>query len=775
MDLKVKKYTNIKTGLKKADVAKNKTNEVETKNSRSYKQIVHDNVFTLFNLINLILGLMVFVTGSYRNMLFVLLVLINMIIGIIQEIRSKNVLDELALLNVKKAKVLRDSRIEEIPAEEIVENDVLIVEPGDQMSVDAVVLDGHVECNESILTGESDAIEKTFGDTLMSGSFIVSGKAKAQAVRVGDDTYSYSIMNQAKREKRYPSELRDSIQTIIRFSTIILIPSGLVLLYKELFIEHLLWQEAFLSTVAAVIGMIPEGLVLLTSTALAIGSIKLAQKKVLIQELYCIETLARVDTLCLDKTGTITEGKMKVMHIECLDDITESEVKDILAEVYTALDDNNATAQAIREFAGQREAAVSHTIPFSSDRKASGVEFADGNCFIIGAYSFVQQNTDPQIQAKIDSYAEQGMRVIVLAHASHLSDTLKGNHRILALICIQDVLREDIKETLDYFEDQGVDIKIISGDDPLTVTALAKKAGVRGRPVDMSKVKDIPKAVERYSIFGRVTPEQKKEMVLALKEQGHTVAMTGDGVNDVMALKEADCSIAMGTGSQAAKAISSVVLLNDQFDALPSVLREGRIVINNIQRSASLFLVKTLFSLGLTLITIFWLSAYPFKPIQLSLVSGLGTGIPGFVLALEPNEERVHGHFLRHVFGRAIPGAASVILSVVICYQFKGLLGMSSAQLSTICTIVATWNSLCVLYTVCEPMTRIRNWLMTAMLLASIIGMLGFHDLLYLTGLSVWQTVYLVCNMALIPDFLIIVKHVVDKTILRDEAQYVSV
>lgn len=769
MKLVIKKHTNIKTGLKNEEWKSYKNNAIEQKNSRSYKQIVRDNFMTLFNLINLILGIMVFVTGAYRNMLFTILVLINIVIGIVQEIRSKKVLDNLALLNVQKAKVLRDGKIKKIPIEEIVENDILVLEPGNQVSVDAICVDGQVECNESILTGESDSVDKTFGDAIMSGSFIVSGKAKAQVVNVGKDTYSYSILAQAKQEKRYPSELRDSIQAIIRFSTIILIPSGIALLTKQIYFEQMDWKQAILSTVAAVIGMLPEGLVLLTSTALALGVVKLAQKKVLIQELYCIETLARVDTLCLDKTGTITQGKMKVVHVECLQEISKSEVKQILARVYGSLEDNNATAQAIKEFAGTKQETTLQTYPFSSERKASGVTFSDGTSFVTGAYSFVVDHQEEYIQEKITNYAKRGMRVIVLAQANQLGDTLKGNHTVLAFICIQDVLRDDIQETLSYFYDQDVDIKIISGDDPQTVAALARKAGVKGRAINMSRVTDVSRAVENYSIFGRVTPEQKKEMVLALKEQNHTVAMTGDGVNDVMALKEADCSIAMGSGSQAAKAISSVVLLEDQFDALPSVLREGRCVINNIQRSASLFLVKTLFSLGLTMITIFWMSAYPFKPIQLSLVSGLGTGIPGFILALEPSDERVKGHFLRHVFGRAIPGAVCVILSVVICFNLKELLGMSNAQFSTICTLIATWNSLCVLYSVCKPMTRIRNLLMTCMFIAAIIAIAWFHDLLYLTGLSVWQTVYVVCNLALIPDFLFIVNKIIDKTLLRGE------
>ena len=527
------------------------------------------------------------------------------------------------------------------------------------------------------------------------------------------------------------------------------------------------WRDAVLATVAAVIGMIPEGLVLLTSTALALGAVKLARKKVLIQELYCIETLARVDTLCLDKTGTITQGSMKVVLTDGLGISSDEEIQYILSRMYTALDDDNSTAQAIRAYAGKGDGTCVRTIPFSSARKASGVVFEGEKAYITGAYQFVCSQKQPWLESRIQEYAKQGMRVLVLARGSIIGNALKGNHEVIGLICIQDVLRPNIRRTLSYFYKQDVDVKIISGDDPRTVAAIAAKAGVRGKAVDMTTVKDIDQAVQNYSIFGRVTPEQKKQMVLALKDQGHTVAMTGDGVNDVMALKEADCSIAMGSGSEATKSVASLVLLKDQFKAMPAILREGRIAINNIQRSASLFLVKTMFSFGLALFSIFWLSGYPFKPIQLSMVSLLGTGLPGFILTLEPNEERVQGHFLWHVFGRAFPGAFMVILSVAVCNLFRIPLAMSDAQFSTICTIVASWTSLSVLYTVCVPMTKLRKILMVCMLAGFVIGLSLFHGLLYLVPLSFWQIIYLLCNMAIIPDILLIARNLVDHTILK--------
>lgn len=767
MKCKIHKHTNIKTGLTKEEVLKSKPNVYIDQNTRTVGQIIKENSITLFNGINVVLAIMVALTGSFRNMLFIGLVVINTVIGIIQELRSKKVLDNLALLNQQKAKVLRDGKVVQLPVEQIVKNDILYLSSGDQVCVDAVCVDGSVECNESILTGESDSVEKRFGDTLMSGSFVVSGKAKVQVVQVGKDTYSHAILESAKREKQYPSELRDSIDAIIRFCTIVLIPTGATLFIKQMMDAQTPWRDAVLATVAAVIGMIPEGLVLLTSTALALGAVKLARKKVLIQELYCIETLARVDTLCLDKTGTITQGSMKVVLTDGLGISSDEEIQYILSRMYTALDDDNSTAQAIRVYAGKGDGTCVRTIPFSSARKASGVVFEGEKAYITGAYQFVCSQKQPWLESRIQEYAKQGMRVLVLARGSIIGNALKGNHEVIGLICIQDVLRPNIRRTLSYFYKQDVDVKIISGDDPRTVAAIAAKAGVRGKAVDMTTVKDIDQAVQNYSIFGRVTPEQKKQMVLALKDQGHTVAMTGDGVNDVMALKEADCSIAMGSGSEATKSVASLVLLKDQFKAMPAILREGRIVINNIQRSASLFLVKTMFSFGLALFSIFWLSGYPFKPIQLSMVSLLGTGLPGFILTLEPNEERVQGHFLWHVFGRAFPGAFMVILSVAVCNLFRIPLAMSDAQFSTICTIVASWTSLSVLYTVCVPMTKLRKILMVCMLAGFVIGLSLFHGLLYLVSLSFWQIIYLLCNMAIIPDILLIARNLVDRTILK--------
>ena len=665
-----------------------KKNTVEPIISKSYREIIQQHVFTLFNGINVILAIFVFFTGSYRNMLFMITVILNMLIGLFQEIRSKHMLDKLSLLNQAKIHVLKDNQEVEVYIQDVEEKDILVLHAGDEICCDGHILSGNIECNESMLTGESDAIYKKENDTLLSGSFVVSGKCYMMADKVGQDTYSYSILKHAKRFKRYPSQLRDSIDTIIKWCSYILIPLGCALFIKQLIKTN--YTTATLNTVAAVVGMIPEGLVFLTSVALAISSFKLAKQDVLVQELYCIETLARTDTLCLDKTGTLTQGKLSVCHVEALE-----KVDGIIGDMMQALPDDNATAVALRTyFNKQNHNKVISFVPFSSQRKYSSVTFEDGE-YKLGAYSYIAKNKSIRVEKQIEEYTKQAMRVVVLMK----------NDFVLAYICLRDELRPDAKDTLNFFKKQGVDIKLISGDDPKTVQALAKKAGFESESIDMSCVQDVESVVDSYSIFGRVTPEQKKELVLALKKRNKTVAMTGDGVNDVMALKEADCSIAMGSGSQACKSVASLVLLENQMNALPVILYQGRCVINNIQRTASLFLVKTLFSIGLSLLTLVCLKNYPFKPIQLTLISALATGIPSFILTLEPNGSIVKGDFLKNVFSKAIPGAVCVILSVIGVSIVGHFVPVSSSQYSTMCTILAGVNALVVLIRVCVPMT----------------------------------------------------------------------
>ena len=717
-----------------------KKNTVEPIISKSYREIIQQHVFTLFNGINVILAIFVFFTGSYRNMLFMITVILNMLIGLFQEIRSKHMLDKLSLLNQAKIHILKDNQEVEVYIQDVEEKDILVLHAGDEICCDGHILSGNIECNESMLTGESDAIYKKENDTLLSGSFVVSGKCYMMADKVGQDTYSYSILKHAKRFKRYPSQLRDSIDTIIKWCTYILIPLGCTLFIKQLIKTN--YTTATLNTVAAVVGMIPEGLVFLTSVALAISSFKLAKQDVLVQELYCIETLARTDTLCLDKTGTLTQGKLSVCHVEALE-----KVDGIIGDMMQALPDDNATAVALRTyFNKQNHNKVISFVPFSSQRKYSSVTFEDGE-YKLGAYSYIAKNKSIRVEKQIEEYTKQAMRVVVLMK----------NDFVLAYICLRDELRPDAKDTLNFFKKQGVDIKLISGDDPKTVQALAKKAGFESESIDMSCVQDVESVVDSYSIFGRVTPEQKKELVLALKKRNKTVAMTGDGVNDVMALKEADCSIAMGSGSQACKSVASLVLLENQMNALPVILYQGRCVINNIQRTASLFLVKTLFSIGLSLLTLVCLKNYPFKPIQLTLISALATGIPSFILTLEPNGSMVKGDFLKNVFSKAIPGAVCVILSVIGVSIVGHFVPVSSSQYSTMCTILAGVNALVVLIRVCVPMTILRKILVIVMCSIFLCAMVLFKHFFYIVNLTWYQVVYVVINICLIPYILNVV------------------
>lgn len=717
-----------------------KKNTVEPIISKSYREIIQQHVFTLFNGINVILAIFVFFTGSYRNMLFMITFILNMLIGLFQEIRSKHMLDKLSLLNQSKIHILKDNQEVEVYIQDVEEKDILVLHAGDEICCDGHILSGNIECNESMLTGESDAIYKKENDTLLSGSFVVSGKCYMMADKVGQDTYSYSILKHAKRFKRYPSQLRDSIDTIIKWCTYILIPLGCTLFIKQLIKTN--YTTATLNTVAAVVGMIPEGLVFLTSVALAISSFKLAKQDVLVQELYCIETLARTDTLCLDKTGTLTQGKLSVCHVEALE-----KVDGIIGDMMQALPDDNATAVALRTyFNKQNHNKVISFVPFSGQRKYSSVTFEDGE-YKLGAYSYIAKNKSIRVEKQIEEYTKQAMRVVVLMK----------NDFVLAYICLRDELRPDAKDTLNFFKKQGVDIKLISGDDPKTVQALAKKAGFESESIDMSCVQDVESVVDSYSIFGRVTPEQKKELVLALKKRNKTVAMTGDGVNDVMALKEADCSIAMGSGSQACKSVASLVLLENQMNALPVILYQGRCVINNIQRTASLFLVKTLFSIGLSLLTLVCLKNYPFKPIQLTLISALATGIPSFILTLEPNGSIVKGDFLKNVFSKAIPGAVCVILSVIGVSIVGHFVPVSSSQYSTMCTILAGVNALVVLIRVCVPMTTLRKTLVVVMCSIFLCAMVLFKHFFYIVNLTWYQVVYVVINICLIPYILNVV------------------
>lgn len=789
------------TGLTNEEVqeriAQGQVNNNENPNTRTYKQIILENTLTFFNFLNLVLLVLVLLVGSYKNSMFVGIIFINTVIGIIQEIRAKKTIDKLAILTESKTVVLREGKKWKISTEKLVVDDLIFLKAGEQVPADAKILEGSLEVNESLLTGEADNLPKNTGDELFSGSFVTAGQACCQIIHVGSDNYASRITSEAKEFKRHNSELRNSLNAILKVISIIIVPLGAMLFYKQYYFVGDNIRDSVVNMVAAVLGMIPEGLVLLTSVALTLGALKLAQKKTLVQELYCIETLARVDTLCLDKTGTITEGTMCVEAVESYppvydeisgeaagnktesgeskNDRTESsdlvevsaaseisavsaaeviakedgssilspreeseagtetysqedpekirEIEHIMGNLLSVLKDQNATADALRaRFKVSQDMELDHVIPFSSDRKYSGAAFKDTGTYLMGAVQFLFPEGNPELAEYCSGFAKEGLRVLVVAHSENVNEgtEIPAGLEPIGLLLLTDVIRQEAPDTLAYFESQGVDLKVISGDDPVTVSAIARRAGLKNAEqyVDATTIttqEQMDEAVVTYSVFGRVTPQQKQAMVKSLQAQKHTVAMTGDGVNDVLALKEADCSIAMAEGSDAAKNIANVVLLDSNFAAMPEIVNQGRRVVNNIRTAASMFLIKTIFSVLLSLITIFFGDAYPFEPIQMSLISACAVGIPTFLLAQENNYEKIDHTFLRHVFMNAFPAAVTItgcVFSVMLVCQN---VYHSNAMLNTACVLVTGWNYMAALKTVYAPLNTYRKVIIYSM------------------------------------------------------------
>lgn len=780
-------------------IAEGKVNVNENPNTRTYKQIILENTLTFFNFLNIALLVLVLFVRSYKNSMFMGIIVINTVIGIIQEIRAKKTIDKLAILTESKTVVLREGKKWSISTEKLVLDDLIFLKTGDQVPADVKVLEGTVEVNESLLTGESDNLSKSQGDELFSGSFVTSGEACCQVIHVGKDNYASQITSEAKEFKRHNSELRNSLNAILKVISIIIVPLGAMLFYKQYMIVGDTLKDSVVNMVAAVLGMIPEGLVLLTSVALTLGSMVLATKKTLVQELYCIETLARVDTLCLDKTGTITEGTMKVEDVQLYDtaqttvvqhtakfdpetgepvqnvsalkpEVTVSaekengqiqetvnsetvsqeerqklqEIDHIMGNMMSVLHDQNATADALRKrFPSRNDLKLIHAIPFSSDRKYSGAVFEGRGTYLMGAAQFLFPEGNEELLEHCSSYAQEGYRILVLVHSEQET---KGTERPtglepLGLFLITDVIREEAPDTLAFFDSQGVDLKVISGDDPVTVSAIAKKAGLKNANhyIDATTIKtseEMQRAVAECSVFGRVTPQQKKQMVQALQSQKHTVAMTGDGVNDVLALKEADCSIAMAAGSDAAKNIANVVLLDSNFGAMPHIVNQGRRVVNNIRSAASMFLIKTIFSVLLSLITIFFGDAYPFEPIQMSLISACAVGIPTFLLTQENNYNKIDHTFLRHVFMNAFPAAVTITGCVFTIMLVCQDVYHSNVMLNTACVLVTGWNYMSALRTVYSPLNTYRKVIIYGMQFAFFISAVVLQDLLTLGSLE---------------------------------------
>ena len=765
-----RKEADVNQGLSKEEVeervARDAVNHAVGSASKSQKEIICSNIFTYFNLLFFVIAIMLIAVGSFRDLTFLPVIIANTAIGIFQELRSKKVLDNLTILNAPKNKVVRDGQEQVIAAEELVLDDVIILSAGNQIPADAVVMEGEILVNEALLTGESDQITKKKGDGLLSGSFVVSGECRARIDKVGSDSYIAKLTLEAKEMKEGEvSEMIRALDRLVKIVGVIIIPIGIILFSQQHFINETPIRESVTATVAAIIGMIPEGLYLLASVALAVSVMRLASQKVLVHNMKCIETLARVDVLCVDKTGTITDNTMSVKKILPLRKAAEystgnadpsvqgAEVQTVseeesisgnadfkdaeevsftaeeaaafelaVGDFAAAMSNDNITMKAIKEYfrkrSGKRPEKV---IPFSSETKYSGAVFEDGS-YVLGAPEFILRELYDVYSDQIEHWSHQGFRVLVFAEYSGVlsGEALSEPVCPLGMILLANPIRENAPETFRYFAEQGVEIKVISGDNPVTVSEVAKEAGIANAEayVDASTLEDyeeIYAAAKKYTVFGRVTPDQKRQLVSALKHMGHTVAMTGDGVNDVLALKDADCSIAMASGSDAASQVAQLVLLESDFSKMPSVVAEGRRVVNNIERTASLFLVKNIFSLLLSIFSIVLLVNYPLEPSQISLISMFTIGIPAFFMSLEPNTERINGHFLSNVLFKALPGGLTDFLVVSCLYTFCMEFNVNETDVSTSCTVILAIVGLMILFKIASPMTKFHWGLWFAM------------------------------------------------------------
>lgn len=711
----------------------------------SVPEIVRSNVCTYFNLVFAVIAVLLAIVGAWSDMLFLPIIVANTCIGIIQEVHSKKVLDKLSILNAPHAVVIRDGKRQEIPADQLVLDDIVEFSAGSQIPADAKVVSGELQVNESLITGESDEIEKREGDSLLSGSFVVSGKACARLEKVGKDSYISKLTLQATKSKKgEQSEMIRSLNYLIMVMGIIIIPIGIALFVQSFIYNEGTFHDSITGMVAAIIGMIPEGLYLLTSVALAVSSVRLAQKKVLIHDMKCIETLARVNVLCVDKTGTITEPGMHVYDFSVLDGADQLEISQLLADFVAAQEKDNATMEALKaHFSNGSGMRAREVYSFSSETKYSGAVMNDGKSYVIGAPEFVLRGQFAQYQEQIATYSSKGYRVLVFAQYEGMLDRKPLTEPVfpLCFVMLANPIRKGAKETFTYFAENDVDIKVISGDNPLTVSVIAAEAGIVGaeRFVDASTLKekeDYYRAVEEYTVFGRVTPSQKRMLVQALKEHKKTVAMTGDGVNDVLALKDADCSVAMASGSEAASNVAQLVLLDSDFSRMPSVVAEGRRVVNNIERTAALYIVKNIFSMLLAIFSVILMLDYPLEPSQVSLISMFTIGIPSFVLALEPNKDLIRGHFLTNVLVRALPAGLTdfIVVSglVIFCREFQ----VDLDCLSTSCTILVAIVGFMILHRIARPMNTGHIVMLVGVIAGWILCMLFGGSFFGITGIS---------------------------------------
>ena len=741
--------------------------------TKSDKQIVRENLLTYFNLIFVVLAVCLLLVGDWKDMTFLFIVAANAVIGIVQQLRSKRTIEKLTLLSAAKVRTIRDGVVAELVSDALVREDVIELTAGCQLPADATVLTGQVQVNESLITGEVDAIAKAAGDSLLSGSFVINGKCRARLDQVGADSYAAKLTLAAKKDAGPgKSEMMRSLDRLIRFIGVVLIPIGGALFYNQHAVQELGLRQAVVSTVAALIGMIPEGLFLLTSVALAVSVVRLARNRTLIHEMNAIETLARVDVLCVDKTGTVTSPQMEVREVVPLDveAYPETEISDILGAFCRCLEPDNDTAKAIAERYSYGPAwPHRETVPFSSATKWSAVNFPGRGAYVLGAPEYVLGSEFAPLEKRTAYYAEKGCRVLLLAQCDGAEPgRLIGLVVPIALVVLENPIRPAAPKVFDYFHSQGVAVKVISGDNPVTVSAVAAQAGIDGAGswVDARELQtdqDIARAVGEYTVFGRVVPNQKRKIVRALQSQGHTVAMTGDGVNDVLALKDADCGVAMASGADAACQVAQLVLLDSDFAAMPKVVAEGRRVINNIQRASALYLVKNILSFFLAIITLFADFPYPFVPIQLTLISALTIGVPSFFLALEPNHDLVRGKFLHNVLRRAFPGGLTAIAVILFAELFVYTFGLTLEELSTICVVLMAVNGLTVIYYAARPLDAKRIALLVTMSVALLAAILFFGEVFALSGLSFAAWLVLIVLVLLVVPVQMTLERIFDK------------
>lgn len=730
----------LKKGLSTEEVAKQKElglqNNYEENVAKSTKDIIFDNVMTLFNFLNFAIAVCLLFVGAYSNLAFLAIIIVNMSIGIFQEIHARNLVQKLSIVAKENVHVVRNGVQQEIDTKELVMEDIVIISAGEQVPSDMEVIDGKVEANEALLTGESDLIEKEIGDTLLSGSFIVSGQAYARVIHVGAENYAVKITQEAKVHKPIQSELVNSIRKVSKFTSWVIIPLGIILFVEAFWLRDAGIKTSVVASAAALLGMLPKGLVLLISIALTTGVIKLAKKRILVQDMYSIETLAHVDTLCLDKTGTITEGKMKVQKAIILHDKYEELFPQIIGSYLSESTDNNITMQAIRDhYEVSNRFGAKEVLAFSSERKWGAIEFPEIGTVYLGAPERLVD--DSRLPEAVFTAQENGYRVLMLAIAEQqpLNETKMPYLEPLAILEIDDPIRQNAKETLAYLKEEGIDLKVISGDNPVTVSNIARRAGLPGYEsyIDLSTKTteaEVREAVQQHTVFGRVSPQQKRTIVRELKDTEHVVAMTGDGVNDVLALREADCSIAMAEGDGATRQISNLVLLDSDFTTLPDVLFEGRRVVNNVTRVSSVFFIKTIYSFILSIICALTAIAFPFIPIQVTLIDLAIEGYPAFFLSFEGDKRKVVGKFLPTALKNASVNALLVVANIIAVYLIGQNQGFSSLDTTTLMYYLLVGISCMAVVRACLPLNPLRIFLVFSTIIGIYVAAMLFHNIL---------------------------------------------